>query len=200
MSDLQVVSEVGQWAVILLTAAMVAGLVYLTADIRRRLGPDQGSLVPNDGLGVGEPAPIIEGADARSGEPRVWYPVPGQSAVVAFLSPACAPCVTVVPHLNRLARSRRDVQVVVVVLPGKGADYGATLDALIAVLQDADGRTQRDYMVSRTPLVFAVGHDGTVAMRSVSKDLIALEDTLDGLGQSQGSRTWVPAEKADLVG
>ena len=87
MSDLQLVSEVAQWVVILLTAAMVAGLVYLTADIRRRLGPDQGPLVPSDGLGIGEQAPTIEGTDTRSGEPRVWSPVPGQAAVVAFLSP-----------------------------------------------------------------------------------------------------------------
>ena len=193
-------SELAQWAVILLTTAMVAGLVYLTADIRRRLGPDPGPLVPNDGLGIGEPAPIIEGTDARSGKPRGWDPIPGHAAVIAFLSPTCAPCVALVPHLNRLARSRRAVSVVVVVLPGEGVDYGATLDALIAVLQDADGRAQRDYMVSRTPLVFAIAPEGAVAMRTASNDLIALEDTLDGLGQSQGSRTWVPAEKADLVG
>ncbi len=195
MSDLQLVSEVAQWAVILLTAAMVAGLVYLTADIRRRLGPDQGPLVPNDGLDIGEQAPVIAGADARSGESRVWSPIPGQSAVVAFLSPTCAPCVDLVPHLNRLARSRRDVPVVVVVLPGKGADYGETLDALIAVLRDADGRAQRDYMVSRTPLVFAIAPGGFVAMRTVSNDLIGLEDTLDGFGEPQGNRPWVPIEQ-----
>ena len=56
---------------------------------------------------------------------------------------------------------------------------------------DADGRAQKDYMVSQTPLVFAFGHDGTVAMRTVSNDLIALEDTLDGFGQVQASRPWV---------
>jgi thiol-disulfide isomerase/thioredoxin len=195
MSDLQLVSEVAQWAIILLTAAMVAGLVYLTADIRRRLGPDQGPLVPNDGLGIGERAPVIEGADARSGEPRVWHPIPGHAAVIAFLSPTCAPCVDLVPHLNRLARSRRDVPVLVVVLPGRGAEYGATLDALIAVLRDADGRAQRDSMVSRTPLVFAIAAGGFVAMRTVSNDLIGLEDTLYGFGEPQGNRPWVPSEQ-----
>ena len=182
MSDLQLVSELAQWAVILLTAAMVAGLVYLTADVRRRLGPDQGPLVPNDGLAIGDAAPSIEGTDARSGEQQVWSPVSGRAAVLVFVSPTCAPCEALAPHLSRLARSRRDVSVVAVVLPGEGVDYGATLDTSILVVRDTGGRAQRDYMVSRTPLVFAIRPEGSVAMRTVSNDLIALEDTLDGLG------------------
>jgi thiol-disulfide isomerase/thioredoxin len=187
------VSEVAQWAVILLTAAMVAGLVYLTADIRRRLGPDQGPLVPNHGLGTGEQAPTIEGTDARSGEPRVWSPTRGRAAVVAFLSPTCAPCVALVPDLNRLARSHRDLPVLAVVLPGEGVDYGATLDGAILVIRDTGGHAHRAYLVSRTPLVSAISPEGTVEMRTVSNDLIGLEDTLDGFGEPQGNRAWVPS-------
>ena len=188
------VSEGAQWAVILLTAAMVAGLVYLTADLRRRLGPDQGPLVPNDGLAIGEPAPSIVGTNARSGELQMWSPVSGRAAVLAFVSPTCAPCKSLAPNLSRLARSRRDVSVVAVVLPGEGVDYGATLDTSILVVRATGGRAQRDYMVPRTPLVFAIGHDGTVARRTVSNDLIALKDALDGFGEAQGNRPRVPAE------
>jgi len=174
---------------------MAAGLIYLVADIRRRLGPDLGPLVPNDGLAVGAIAPVIEGTDARSGAPRTWRHTPGRPAVVAFLSPTCPPCEGLSPHLDRLARSRRGVPVVAVVLPGQGVDYGRRLTTSITVIRDDTGAAQKAFAVARTPLVFAVAPDGTVAMRTVSNDLIALEDTLDGFGQAQGSRPWLPAEE-----
>jgi len=36
--------------------------------------------------------------------------------------------------------------------------------------------------------------NGRIAIRTVSNDLIALEDALDGFGQAQGNRPRVPAE------
>ena len=111
-----------------------------------------------------------------------------------LLSPTCPPCEALAPHLDRLARSRRDVPVVAIVLPGQGVDYGAHLAASITVIRDDTGAAQKHFAVARTPLVFAIAPDGTVAMRTVSNDLIALEDTLDGFGQEQGNRSWVPAE------
>ena len=42
-----------QWLAILVIGVMVAGVLYSVTDLQRRLGPDQGALVPNDGLDTG---------------------------------------------------------------------------------------------------------------------------------------------------
>ena len=115
-------------------------------------------------------------------------------AVVPLFGIACR-AAALVPHLDRLARSRRDIPVIAVVLPGEGLDYGHRLTASITVIRDDTGGAQKDFAVARTPLVFTIAPDGTIATRTVSNDLIALEDTLDGFGQPQGSRPWVPAEE-----
>lgn len=191
MSAVEMWSEVMQWTVVLALAAVTVGLVYLVADLHRRLGPDRGALIPNDGLKVDSQAPDLGGQDLRTGVPVRLADHPGRAGVVAFLSPTCKPCVELVPHLNGLARVRQNVRLFVVTLPGHGYDYAEGLVSSITLIADADGELQKAWEVMRTPLVYVVDAKGTVKMKSVSNDLLDLEDTLDGIGWHQGDRPWV---------
>ena len=184
--------EVLQWAAIVVIGILVAGLLYLVTDLQRRLGPDFGAMVPNDGLAVGAAAPDFTAEDKRTGRRVSLSDYVGQRVVVAFLSPACQPCRELVPDLNRFVRDQRDTPVVVVAMEGAGADYARDLSKRIAVVGDAEKEIQQAFEVGRTPLVYLLDEERKVVNRTVSNSLINLEDTLDGLGRPQGSAAWVP--------
>lgn len=195
MSGIELWSEALQWLVLLAVAGMTAGLVYLVADLSRRLGPDPGPLIPGDGLELETEAPPLVATELRTGKTVQLSDYAGQTAVVVFLSPSCKPCWALVPDLNRLAKSRRGVPFIVVVLAGKGVDYPRHLEEQIMVVGDPEKKLQEAYEVQRTPLVYFIDEEGKVAMRTVSNDLLDLEDTLDGIGRPQGSMPWVSHEE-----
>jgi hypothetical protein len=182
------------WILILVVAGMLAGLIYVVADLIRRVGPDRGPVVPNDGLKIGSRAPMLGGAEVRTGRAVQLSDYDGRSVAVVFLSPTCKPCVELVPHLNEMAKYQRNVPILVVVLQGHGFDYAHALTDRILLLGDAEGKLQAAWEVERTPLTYVINADGTVRMKSVSNDLLDLEDTLDGIGWQQGTRPWEPVE------
>jgi thiol-disulfide isomerase/thioredoxin len=194
VSPVEVVSELLQWLVLLALGALLTGLVYLVADINRRLGPDYGPLVPNDGLEIGDAVPDLNATDLRSTEFVDLSKRVSRTAVVVFVSPTCQPCASLVPHLNRLARSRRDVSFFAVVLEGSGFDYSAALHDSIALVSDEGGGLSRVWQVERTPLTYVVDAEGLIAMRSIANDFIDLEDALAGYGRPQGSLQWIPQQ------
>jgi thiol-disulfide isomerase/thioredoxin len=189
MTSLAVASEVLQWGVLVLLVGLVAGMSYLIADINRRLGPDAGVLVPNDGVGLNEEAPRFSERDARTGV-QVQVAETSEATVLVFLSPTCGPCIDLVPDINRLAKSRKALQIIAVIGGEGGHDYGKSLAAEVAMLVDRDLDLNKKYGVQRTPLVFVIDGTGKVAMRSVANDFVDLEDTLDGIGQLQGASAW----------
>jgi hypothetical protein len=193
VSDLELWAEVGQWVLLLGVAALMTGVIYLLAGIQRRLGPEVGALIPNDGLPLGEPAPDLAGTDRRTGRAVDLTALRGRAAVVVFLSPSCKACIDMVPALNRLAETR-PAAVVVVAADGGGARYSEVLSRRVRLVGDADRALERAWAVRWTPMVYLVDAAGTIAMRSVSNTLLDLEDTLDGIGYEQGGHAWLPEE------
>jgi methylamine dehydrogenase accessory protein MauD len=183
--------EAMQWAAIVLIAILAAGVLYLVADLHRRLGPDLGAMVPNDGLAVGTAAPDFAAEDPRTGQPIRLSDFDGRRVVVAFVASNCPPCRKLVPDLNRFARDRHDTSVVAVATDGAGMDYAREFSERIAVVGDAGKAIQQAFEVSRTPLVYLLDEERKVANRTVSSSLIDLEDTLDGFGKPQGNAAWV---------
>jgi methylamine dehydrogenase accessory protein MauD len=199
MAGLELTAEVLQWVVLLAVAVMVAGLTYLVTDINRRLGPDFGVLVPSDGLEIGTEAPALVASDVRNGRTVSLSEFEGQPVIVAFLSPSCGPCTKLVPHLNRLAGERREVPMIAVLTggehDGRGEHYARELSGRIEVVGDADKELERAYEVQRTPLVYLINDEGRIATRTISNDLVDLEDTLGEAGRPQGSASWVALEE-----
>jgi thiol-disulfide isomerase/thioredoxin len=141
-------------AALVVLAVFIAGLLYTIIDHERRLGPDLGAVVPNDGLAVGATAPDFSGVDLRSGQPVHLADYAGRRTVVAFVAPNFPPCQELVMDLNRLARDRREIGVLVVAIDGAGVDYARKFSERMAVLGDVDRQIQRAFEVNRTPLVF----------------------------------------------
>lgn len=185
--------ELLQWAAIIGVAFMLAGVLYLLADIRRRLGPDYGAQVPNNGLAVGATAPDFSTHDRRTGRSMSLSDYHEQRMIVAFLSPRCEPCKALLPHLNRLATSRPDLPVVVVATDGAGVEYAREFSDCFAVVDDAKKEIQQAFEVAWTPLVYLLDEERRVVNRTISNSLIDREDTLDGKGRAQ-STAWVPTE------
>jgi thiol-disulfide isomerase/thioredoxin len=194
VSQIALAFDVVLFVAVVVNSAMLLGVLYLLAIIRRRLGPDPGPLVPADGLPIGHEAPPLSAPEARTGRMVHLTDFRGREAVVAFLSPTCTPCVDLADHLNHLANVRRDVAVIIVVAAGEGFDYAAGLGKRVLVIADRAGDMQVVYEVKRMPLVYVVDARGYVAIRVVPRDLTDLEDMLDRIAVAQGNRPWMPVE------
>ncbi len=196
MSDIELAFEIVQWLALAGIGAMLLGVLTLLAEMKRRLGPDPGPLVPTDGLPLEVEAPPILASETRTGQAVQLSDHRGRDVVLAFLSPTCNPCVNLSEHLNHLANMRKDVVVIVVVAPGEGFDYAAALGKRVRVIADTAGAAQVAYEVKRMPLVYVIDRDGKVAMRVVPRDLTDLEDMLDRFAVPQGNRPWVAVDPA----
>lgn len=182
--------------VVAFMALIVAGMLHLIGDLSRRLGPDQGVLVPKDGLEIGVVAPPLRASELRSKQFVDLAEFAGRPAVVAFLSPTCGPCKQLAPDLDRVAMDRKGIPFIVVAASGTGVDYAKVLGPHVYVVGDPDRILQDAYEVSRVPLVYAIDPEGKIAMRGITNNALDLEDTLDGIGHHQGS-AWIPASLAD---
>jgi len=196
MSGIELWAEVLQWVVLGIMAFMVLGSVYLLGDINRRLGPDKGALVPNEGLEIGTAAPEMKGIELRTGLRVNLADARGRTAVVAFLSQSCGPCRGLVPDLNRLATMRRDIPFFVVALNGSGGDYPQLLASDIQLIADVDDSLQHAFLARYVPLIYVVDADGAIKFRAIANDLPQLEDTLSGIGFTQDASQWAPVATA----
>ena len=109
--------------VVAIVALFLGGMLNLIGDLSRRLGPDQGVLVPTDGLEIGVVAPPLRATELRTKKLVDLADFTGQPAVVAFLSPTCGPCKQLAPDLERVANDRNGVPFIVVAGSGTGVDY-----------------------------------------------------------------------------
>ena len=120
MPDLLRWSEALQWVAHVIITLTLIGLAYAVIDTRRRLGDPS---LAGGGLPVGVVAPAITGPDARSGGEVSLKDATaaGQPAVLMFLSPACAACVSHVGELNALAEERPDLGWIAVLAGSRAA-------------------------------------------------------------------------------
>lgn len=176
---------------------MLAGLIYVNGDVQRRMGPDEGPLVPRDGLPIGSQAPELLAVDKRSQEAIRLSDHAGKRALVAFLAPGCGPCARLVPDLNRLANDYREVPMIVVFPPGKGPDFGRDLHDRIWTTDDPDRTISEAFDVQRTPLIYLLDEERRIINRTISNEFVDLEDTLKSIGHAQGDAPWVATEPND---
>jgi uncharacterized membrane protein YphA (DoxX/SURF4 family) len=187
-------SEGLQWAVLVLLLLLMVGMFSLIADLRRRLGPDRGPPMPDEGLELGVLAPAFEATEARSGRRVRLSDYAGERVLMAFVSPDCSSCMKLVPKLNRLAGQRSAPPMVVVVAPGEGVDYGARLSRKIQLVHDPKRTMQDRYAVRWKPTVYLIDAERKIASRTISNTLPDLEDTVDGVAHRLSSDAMIPIE------
>jgi len=198
MSAITLAAEIAQWVALVALAVLIVGHSGILADVQRRLGPDAGVLVPNDGLAIGTAAPVATALDARTGASIELAPQGRPASLLVFMSPACGPCIRLTPELNRLAEARPDLPIVVVTAAADGYDYAENLRSGIGLVRDEESLLQQAFAVDRTPFAYVFDEQGTVGVRAVPNTYVDLEDALAGYGRPQGTDPWVPGD--DLAG
>jgi len=67
MNAIGLTFEVVQWVAVAALGVLLLGLLHQMGEVRRRLGPDPGPLVPNEGLALEREAPALVAPEARTG-------------------------------------------------------------------------------------------------------------------------------------
>ena len=180
MSGLLLVSYVALWVLVAVMAVLLL-LLYRHFGMMS-LGTLEG--VQRDGLPVGSIAPSISGITA-DGVDRGWEPKTGRYQLLLFAAPDCEPCATVMPEVNRLARTREAGIDVAAIVPGPKSEavrmvnrYAPPFETLA---EDGSGAFGR-FRVRVTPFGFVIGPDGRVLAKGLCGDIGRLGNLLHAAG------------------
>jgi thiol-disulfide isomerase/thioredoxin len=160
MSGFMLVSYVALWVLVAVMAVLLV-LLYRHFGMMS-LGTLEG--VQRDGLPVGSVAPTISGITA-DGADKGWDPKTGRYQLLLFAAPDCEPCATVMPHVNRLGRSRDAGVDVAAIVPGPKSEAVRMVNRydppFTTLAEDGSGAFGR-FRVRVTPFGFIIGPDGRI--------------------------------------
>ncbi len=181
MSGLFYASYVALWVLIVVQAVLLV-LLYRHFGMMS-LGTLEG--VQRDGLPVGAAAPAIGGVTA-DGVDGGWEPKRGQPQFLLFAAPDCEPCATILPVLNRLARTLgSDGPPITAVVPGPRAEAARMVELyhppFPCLAEDGSGAFDR-FRVRVTPFGFVVGADGRVLAKGLCGDPRRLRELFGAAG------------------
>jgi peroxiredoxin len=118
------------------------------------------------GLPKGSPAPEFRLPDVRGGDVALAKHLDaGHAVVVAFVSPQCGPCKSLLPDLARWQRTVSETVAVLIVSDGEMEPNIALADetGLDSLLVARQTRVRAQYDVTATPSAVLVDRDGTIA-------------------------------------
>ncbi len=192
---LRALSQALQSAGIVLGLVLAAILTYLTGEVLRRLGSEEGALIPREGLALRSIVPDIEMTNLRTGATFRASDLRGKKILIAFLSGQCRPCRELVPHLNALAEEFKEIAFIAVVDKDAGERHLVDLAPSIRVVEDrSNWPIGNEFEMRFAPLVYVVDPEGRVSIRAVPNTRLQLEDALDGSGHLQRA-AWTPAKE-----
>lgn len=166
MSTIFYISYVMQWVFLLILGILVL-LLYRHFGLVA-LGTIEG--VQRDGLALGEIAPLFSGITA-SGEATTWEPLVPNTYFLTFVSPTCAPCARIIPLINQLAITIRNVQFILVVA-GLQDNAALLIDSfhldpsILCIAEEGSGASER-YRVRVTPFTFIIGADRRILAKGL---------------------------------
>jgi methylamine dehydrogenase accessory protein MauD len=176
------VSYVAMWVLLLVIGILVL-LLYRHFGLMA-LGTVDG--IRRDGLPVGTRVPSISGITAQ-GEVKEWIPSTTHPSLLAFVSPDCGPCAAILPFINQLVLSHRELDIV---LLASGSQRSASqlvekflLSDTILCLTDNGTGIADSYRVRVTPFAFIIGTDGRVLAKGLCDNKVRLEQLLQAAGQ-----------------
>ena len=178
------------WTVIGVLWLVVVGLTFLVVALARQVGilheriRPAGALHIAKGLKVGESAPVIETPDIMGRPLRIGVTSSqGRSTLIAFVSPTCPVCKSLLPVLRSMRRSERANVDVILASDGPVAEHrefiaAESLDEFAYVLSEQLGVT---YGASKLP--YAVLIDGNGIVRA--NGLVNTREHLESLFEAQ---------------
>lgn len=178
------------WTIIALLWIVVVALIFVVFALARQVGllheriRPAGALHMAKGLRVGEVAPVIETADIAGRQLQVGAASrQGRATLVAFVSPTCPVCKTLLPVLRAMRRSERGSVDVILASDGDRAEHLAfiaaeQLEEFTYVLSERLGISY-----GATKLPYAVLVDATGVVRS--NGLVNTREHLESLFEAQ---------------
>jgi methylamine dehydrogenase accessory protein MauD len=179
MTEALLVSNALLWLVVLVLAAVVAALVRQIGILHERVAP-AGALVGREGPRVGEAAPRLTVDDWNGAPVLLGGPAPdGRATLIAFLSPTCSVCKTMLEILDAVMRREQGRARVLFASDGPRAEHEAFVRT--------HGMAERGYLLSsELGLVYQVGKlpyavliDGAGVLRA--KGLINTREHVESL-------------------
>ncbi|MGI9253209.1 MAG: TlpA family protein disulfide reductase, partial [Thermomicrobiales bacterium] len=179
MSGMLLVSYIALWVLVAVMAVLLILLYRHFGMIS--LGTLEG--VQRDGLPVGSVAPAISGVTA-DGKDMGWDPKTNRNKVLLFAAPDCEPCATVMPYVNKLARSGANLDIAAIV-PGPKIEAVRMRERydspFLTLAEDVSGAFGR-FRVRVTPFGFVIGPDGRVLAKGLCGDPGRLRHLLNAAG------------------
>jgi len=183
MSDALIVSNGVLWVLVLALALMVLALTRQIGLLHERISP-VGALSPQAKIKVGDPAPELALIDLHDRPLQIGGASKDESrTLLFFLSPTCPVCETLLPTVERVART--EVPRVRVILASDGApeEHRAFVAAkriahLPYVLSAPLGMS---YGVAKLPYAVLIDKDGIVA----AQGLVNTREHLESLFEAQ---------------
>lgn len=178
------------WAVIGVLWLVVVGLIFVVVALARQVGilheriRPAGALHIAKGLKIGESAPVIETPDITGRPQRIGVTNPnGRSTLVAFVSPTCPVCKSLLPVLRSMRRSERANVDVILASDGAADEHRAfiaaeSLEEFPYVLSEQLGVT---YGASKLPYAVLIDSNGVVR----ANGLVNTREHLESLFEAQ---------------
>jgi methylamine dehydrogenase accessory protein MauD len=167
MTDALVVSQVLLWVLVLVLGGLVLVLARQVGILHERIAP-AGALALSNGPTVGEAAPRVAAQSLSGSLTRIGEALAdGRSQLLFFVSPRCPVCKTLLPTLQRLARSQR----VKLVYASDGAEEDHARFAREHGLDAADYFVSSElglrYQIAKLPYAVLIDSDGIVRAQGI---------------------------------
>lgn len=182
MPSLEVISQILLWIVVLLQGIFLLALARQIGILHQRYASG-GARIMNTGLNIGESAPDLDVGDIN--DDRVTLGMErGKRTLLFFISTGCSICATLLPHLNRLARSEvNDLEIKLIAFgtsPETGKKYALEHSILNGNLPFiiSDDLSFR-YQVTLAPYGIVVDKTGVIRAKGLVNSYFDVESLLN---------------------
>lgn len=189
MLEALLISNAVLWVAVLVLAAVVAALVRQIGILHERVAP-AGALVGREGPAVGEPAPQVMVVDWNGTPLSLGGPAgDGRATLVAFVSPTCPVCKTMLEILDAVMRRERRRARLVLASDGPRAEHeafvrGHDLAARCYVLSSELGLA---YQVAKLPYGVLIGPDGVLRAKGLINTREHVESLFEAMDRGAGT-------------
>jgi methylamine dehydrogenase accessory protein MauD len=192
MSGVWLASYVVLWLLVLALAFLLAGALRQLGLLQLRLGDDPGALITDTGLERGTLAPDFTAVQSESGELVTLSELSPRARMIVFASPGCLSCRELIPGLNEVRKTRRDIDFLVVCRGDTEScqAFGRMNRLEAPMVVDTNGQIEKDYVVTLTPFAYLLDHERNVVIRGIANDWRQLESLLEQEGTLQAG-PWV---------
>ena len=189
MAEALVISNAILWVVVLVLAAVVAALVRQIGILHERVAP-AGALVGREGPRIGEAAPRLTVVDWQGTPLELGAPAAdGRATLLAFVSPTCPVCKTMLEILDAVMRREQGRARLVLASDGPRAEHEAFVRA--------HGLAERGYVLSselglayqvaKLPYAALIGADGVLRAKGLINTREHVESLFEAMERGVGT-------------